>query len=187
VLPFPTALLSDAAGGRVALPARIKPIWPLATLAGPAYTVRVAPGEHHAVRAAALAAGAGEVLVIDGGGETEWALWGDILARVALERGVAGLVVDGAVRDAAEIEQLGFPVFAAAVTPSGPRGKELPGEHGVELTCGQVRVAPGDIVYGDRDGVVVIPRAEHEQVLAAAERRQAAEAELLRELLSAGR
>ena len=185
--PYPTALLSDAAGQRVVLPSAIGPLWPQALLAGPAFTVRVKPGELRAVLEAALGAAAGDVVVVDGGGETEWALWGDILARVALARGLAGLVVDGAVRDAGEIERLGFPVFARAVTPSGPRDKERPGEHGVALTLGDVPIEPGDLVYGDRDGVVVIPQARHADVLAAAAVREAAETELLQSLLSEGR
>ncbi len=184
---FPTALLSDAAGRRIALDERIRPLWPGARLHGTAFTVRTPPGEHFSVRGAALAAGPGDVVVVDGGGCTDAALWGDILARVGLARGLAGLVVDGAVRDAEEIERLGFPVFAASVVPSGPRGKQTPGETGARITCGGVEVAPGDYVYGDRDGVVVIPRAEHEEVLTRAKAREEAEAEILRELLAHGR
>jgi len=184
---FPTALLSDAADGRVTLDARIRPIWPGARLAGTAFTVRTPPGEHYSVKQAALSAGPGDVIVIDAGGTTDFALWGDILARVALERGLAGLVVDGAIRDAEEIERLGFPVFAAAVIPAGPRGKATPGEIGVPIRCGGIAVEPGDIVYGDRDGVVVIPRAQHDAVLERARAQELAEQEILRELLASAR
>lgn len=185
--PFPTALLSDAAEAPVALAVRIRPIWPGARLTGTAFTVRTPPGEHYAVKQAALSAGRGDVIVIDGGGATDAALWGDILARVGLERGLAGLVVDGAVRDAEEIERLGFPVFAVATVPAGPRGKTTPGEVGVPVRCGGVIVEPGDVVYGDRDGVVVIPRARHDAVLERARAREIAEQEILRELLASAR
>ena len=184
---YPTALLSDAAEGRVTLAARIKPIWPTARLVGTAYTVRTPPGEHYSVKQAALSAGPGDVIVVDAGGETDFALWGDILAQVALERGLAGLVVDGAVRDAGEIDRLGVPVFAAGVIPAGPRGKATQGEVGVPIRCAGVAVEPGDIVYGDRDGVVVIPRAQHAAVLERARAREGAEQEILRELLASAR
>lgn len=184
---YPTALLSDAAGRAVALDERIRPLWPGARLIGTAFTVRTPPGEHFSVRQAALTAGRGDVVVVDGGGCTDAALWGDILAQVGLARGLSGLVVDGAVRDAEEIERLGFPVFAAAVVPAGPRGKETPGEIGVRITCGGIGVDPGDYVFGDRDGVVVIPRTDLDEVMMRAKAREESEAEMLRELLKQGK
>ncbi len=187
MLPYPTALLSDATGRRIALDQRIRPLWPGARLHGTAFTVRTPPGEHFSVREAALAACRGDVVIVDGGGCTDAALWGDILAQVGLARGLAGLVVDGAVRDAEEIERLGFPVFAAAVVPTGPRGKETPGEIGVRIRCAGIDVDPGDYVYGDRDGVVVIPRADLDEVLTRAKAREEVEAEILRELLAHGK
>src|SRR5690242_10491794 len=128
---------------------RIKPVWHGARLAGPAFTVRTAPGEHRAVREAAGQAPAGAVVVVDGGGAVDRALWGDKMSALALERGIAGVVVDGAVRDVEGIEALGFPVFAAAIVPTGPAGRDQPGEQGVEITCGGRAVRPGDFVYGD--------------------------------------
>ena len=160
----PTADLADAAGVPIAMGARIRPVWPGARLAGPAFTVRTSAGEHPAVRRAADEVPPGSVIVVDGDGAVDRALWGDKMAKLALERGVAGLVVDGAVRDAEGIEALGFPVFAAGVTPTPPR-REQPGELGVPVTCGGVTVRPGDIVYGDRDGVVVVPAELHDEML----------------------
>jgi RraA family protein len=144
---------------------RIKAVWRGAALAGPAFTVRTWPGQHRAVREAAELAPAGSVLVVDGGGVTDRALWGDKMSKLALERGFAGLVVDGAVRDVDGIEALGFPVFAAAVVPTGPVGHDLPGEHEVTIVCGGVTVRPGDVVYGDADGVVVVPAESHSEIL----------------------
>jgi len=163
--PVPTAELADAANAPIAMDGRIKPVWRGARLAGPAFTVRTAPGEHRAVREATEQAPAGAVLVVDGGGAVDRALWGDKMSALALERGIAGLVVDGAVRDVEGIEALGFPVFAAAIVPTGPAGHDLPGDHELEITCGDRAVRPGDVVYADADGVVVVPAADHADVL----------------------
>jgi 4-hydroxy-4-methyl-2-oxoglutarate aldolase len=161
----PTAELADAAGAPIAMDARIRPAWPGARLAGPAFTTRTPPGEHRAVREAVERAPAGAVLVVDGGGDLRRALWGDRMAALALERGLAGLVVDGAVRDVEGIEAIGFPVFSAGVVPTPP-GRELAGEVGVPVTCGGLEVRPGDWVYADRDGVVVVPHERHDEVVA---------------------
>jgi RraA family protein len=160
----PTADLADASDAPIAMHRRIAAVWPKARLAGPAFTVRTPAGEHPAVRQAADEAPTGAVIVVDGGGAVDRALWGDKMSKLALERGIAGLVVDGAVRDAEGIEALGFPVFAAAVTPTPPR-READGELSVPIKCGGVTVQPGDFVYGDRDGVVVVPAALHDRML----------------------
>jgi RraA family protein len=161
----PTAEIADAAGVPVAMHNVIRPVWRGARLAGPAFTVRAPPGEHRAVREAAEQAPAGAVLVVDGGGAVEWALWGDKLSSLALDRDIAGLVVDGAVRDVDGIEALGFPVFAAAVVPTPPAGRDRAGELEVPITCGGLSVRPGDVVYGDADGVVVVAAAVHDDIL----------------------
>jgi regulator of RNase E activity RraA len=107
------------------------------------------------------------VIVVDAAGATDRALWGDKMSKLALERGIAGIVVDGAVRDVAAIQALGFPVFAAGRTPTPPV-RELPGELGVPITCGGIRVSPGDQVHGDADGVVVIAAEDYDALLARA-------------------
>jgi regulator of RNase E activity RraA len=104
------------------------------------------------------------VIVIDAGGELERALWGDQMARLASERRIAGLVIDGAVRDVDGIEALAFPVFAAGCCPTPPH-RNQPGELGIAITCGGMRIRPGDIIYGDTDGVVVIPAERYNEVL----------------------
>ena len=161
----PTAELADAARVAIAMDQRIRPVWLGARLAGPAFTVRTSPGEHRAVREAADQAPPGSVIVVDAGGAVDRALWGDRMCSLALERGLAGTVVDGAVRDVEGIEALGFPVFAAGVTPTPPIGRERAGELGVPVTCGNLTVRPGDVVYGDRDGVVVVPAELHDEIL----------------------
>ena len=164
---MPTADLADAAGVPIAMDSRVRPVWVGARLAGPAFTVRTPPGEHPSVRRAADEAPPESVIVVGGDGALDRALWGDKMAKLALERGIAGLVVDGAVRDAEGIEELGFPVFAAGITPTPPR-HEQEGELGVPVECGGLTVRPGDVVYGDRDGVVVVPAELHDEVLARA-------------------
>jgi len=159
-----TALLSDAMSDPIAMDPRIRPCWRGASLAGPAFTVRTPPGEHPSVRRALEEAQVGQVIVVDGGGSLTRALWGGNMSRRALERGIAGLVVDGAVRDLDEIEELRFPVFALAAVPTPPR-REQEGELGVAITCGGRAVAPGDFVYGDADGVVVVPQALQAEIL----------------------
>ncbi len=166
---LPTASLSDAAGRPIAMAGRIRPVWPGARLAGPAFTVRTEPGEHPAVRRALEQAPAGAVIVVDGGGFLERALWGGTMSKLAHDRGVTGLVVDGAVRDLDEIEELGFPVFAAGVVPTPPL-REGDGETGSAITCGGIAVSPGDLVVGDADGVVVVPRAGIAEIVAQATR-----------------
>jgi RraA family protein len=159
-----TSDLADAAGVPIAMHHRIRPAWRGARLAGPAFTVRTPAGEHRAVRESAERAPRGSVIVVDGAGSLERALWGDKMSRLAGNRGVAGIVIDGAVRDVDGIETLQFPVFAAGVTPTPPR-RDQTGELDLPVACGDVTVRPGDYVYGDRDGVVVVPSAIHAEVL----------------------
>jgi RraA family protein len=163
--PLATADVSDAAPVRVAMDARIRPLWHGARVAGTAFTVQTPPGQFLAVQDGANRAQPGDVIVVDGGGQVDCALWGDKMSRLAQSRGIAGFVVDGAVRDVTEIETLGFPVFGITSVPTAP-ARETPGETGVPIGCGGLEVRPGDIVYGDADGVVVVPRELHEEVRA---------------------
>lgn len=172
--PLPAALLSDAAPARIAMAARIRPLWSGARVAGPAFTVWTPPNEFPAVHEAVERAAPGDVIVVDGGGSVECALWGERMSQIAQRRGIAGLVVDGAVRDVAEIAELRFPVFAITSVPTAP-GKESRGETGILITCGGVEVEPGDVVYGDADGVVVVPRELHDEIVARARELAAAE------------
>ena len=159
-----TADVSDLAGGDVAMDARIRAVWRGARVVGPAFTVRTPPGEHPAVKRALEQAAPGDVIVIDGGACVERALWGDKMALRAQELGVAGVVIDGAVRDVAQVEELAFPLFAITSVPTAPRS-DLDGELGGIITCGGRRVEPGDLVVGDDDGVVVVPRSVAAEVL----------------------
>ena len=138
-----------------------------ARMAGPAYTVRVHTADILMVSKALAECPAGAVLVIDGHGEPNTALWGGLTTAQALRKGLAGVVVDGAIRDLADIRKSKLPVFARAVVPNAG-GAEYVGELQVSVSCGGQVVNPGDWLVGDDDGVVVIPLAQLEAAVAKA-------------------
>ena len=161
---LPTAVLCDVSPEPIALLPRVRRLWRGATLAGRAFTVWTPPGEHLSLRHALEQAAEGEVIAVSCGGSLATAVWGARMSRIALERGIAGLIVDGAVRDVDEIEELGFPVFAAGVVPTPP-GREVAGEVGGPIECAGRMIAPGDWIYADGDGVVVVPARIHDDVV----------------------
>lgn len=166
---IPTAALCDVASTPIAMNRRIGAIWRGARVHGPAFTIREAPGTQSALRIAVEQAPPGSVLVIDAGAFDERALWGEALSLRAMERGISGVVVDGAVRDVACIEALRFPVFAIAVTPRPPM-RATGGELQADVQCGDLLVSPGDMIYGDLDGVVTIPLEQHVELATKARR-----------------
>ncbi len=125
----------------------------------------------------------GDVLVVNAHGHTDSAAWGDILTLAAQQVGVQGLVIDGAVRDTEAILALEFPVFARGVSITGPQ-KNASGSVNVPIDCGGVEIRPDDVIVGDRDGIVVVPRANLGDVLAAARRRETTERALRRGIRS---
>lgn len=156
-----TAHLCDVSPIGILMDSGIRPIWAGAHLCGPAFTVKVAPGDNASLMVAIRAANSGDVLVVDGAGSVERALWGAILSLAARQRGIAGIVLDAAARDRDEITEMGWPVFARGVTPDTPYSK-VHGSTGQPITCGGLTVRPGDVVYADGDGVVVISREAHD-------------------------
>jgi RraA family protein len=128
-------------------------------LCGPALTVRVRPGDNLMIHVALQMAQPGDVLVIDGAGDLTQALIGGLMRTTAVARGIAGFVVDGAVRDLAEWAEGGIAVYARGHTHRGP-GKDGPGEVNVPIACAGMSVAPGDLVLGDADGVLSVPAAQ---------------------------
>lgn len=153
---------------------RIRPAWPGAAVAGPAYPVRCTPGDNLAIHVGVTRAPAGSVLVADVGGQRELGYWGEVLTTAAEARGLVGLVIDGCVRDAAALAAHGFPVFSTGLALPGAT-KERAGATGVGVTVGEVEVAPGDWIVADVDGVAVVPRGAVDAVRAAASRRASAE------------
>jgi len=148
-------------------------------MAGPACTVKVYPGDNLMVHKALDVAQPGDVIVVDTSGSALTAVLGDLISTKARHRGVAGFVIDGLVRDLAGIRQLGdFPVFARGVTPIGPLHRG-PGEINFPISAGGVVVHPGDVVVGDLNGVVVVPREIAGGLLASLEAGARAESDYL--------
>lgn len=154
---FQAAILADVAGRRGALHGRVRALRPRMQVAGPALTVEVRPGDNLMIHAAISLAKPGDVLVIDGKGDQTSALMGTIMMTACQQLGIAGVVVDGAVRNSLELEDMGFPVFSVGTNPNGPT-KNVAGRIGHPISCGGVSVNPGDFVLADADGVVVIER-----------------------------
>jgi regulator of RNase E activity RraA len=133
-------------------------------LCGLAVTVNARPGDNLMVHKALQVAEPGDIVVVSTNGNTTSAVFGELMCRTAVARGLGGIVVDGAIRDAEGMTALGFPAFSRSVTPGGC-DKDGPGEINVPVSCGGVAVHPGDIVVGDRDGIAVVPRADAAEVL----------------------
>jgi 4-hydroxy-4-methyl-2-oxoglutarate aldolase len=152
----------------------VHPLWSPLTLAGPAFTIAAPPGDNLAFHRALAECPPGVILAAATGATTTAAVWGQVLTVAALERGVLGLVTDGAVRDSRLIRQLGFPVFAAGTTPVGAV-KDQPGELEVHVELGGTHVAPGDWLVCDDDGVVVVPIDTLEETLVRATERRRVE------------
>ncbi len=163
-----------------ALDPAIHAVWHGAGLCGPAFTVRCQSCDNLPVHLSLAEVAPGDVLVVDAGGYIG-GYWGKILTVAAQQRGVAGLVIDGGVRDVRDLEELRFPVFARGI---GVRGttKRDPGGLREPVTVGGVRVEAGDLVLGDADGVVSVPKAKIAEVLAAAREREARESAVIARL-----
>ena len=162
---LPVATISDAME-RFGVADGIRPLWRGAAVSGPAFTVWTRPGDNAGLHAAFERIRRGEVLVVSGGGDETRALIGELVAEKALALGVAGIVLDAAARDVVELERVGVPVFARAVTPAGP-WKTGPFRLGETVAVGGVAVAPGDWVVGDDDGVAIVPAVRVDEVVAA--------------------
>ena len=172
---LPTSILSDSMA-RTGGVCGVHPVpgghWP--RVAGPALTVRTRPGDNLVVHRALDLARPGDVLVVDGGGALDRAVLGELMARYAAARGLAALVVDGAVRDVEGLAAGTLPVFARGINHVGPY-KDGPGEIGGPVHAGGTVVRAGDVVVGDTDGVVVLPHERAAEVVAAGEEQARAE------------
>lgn len=175
---FQAAILSDVSGRRGTMHARVAPVEPNMIVAGPAFTVEVRPGDNLMIHAAIALAQPGDVLVIDGKGDQTAALMGTLMLSACKKRGLAGVVVDGAIRDRLELLSLGFPVFSAGFNPAGPT-KFVPGRINHPISAGGTAVSPGDLIVGDADGVVVIEREKAPAMMDLAVKKVADEASRL--------
>lgn len=180
---YPASILADVAGRRGALCGRIAPLAPSMRFAGPAITVEVRPGDNLMIHAAMAIAQPGDVLVIDGKGDLNSALMGEIMSQQCVALGVVGVVIDGAVRDSEAIRELGLPMYAAGLNPNGPT-KFIPGRLNHPISIGGVSVNPGDLVVGDADGVTVIERDKAAALLPLAAEKVAAETKRIADIKS---
>ena len=154
---YAASILADVAGRRGALDGRIAPLTRTTRLAGTAFTVEVRPGDNLMIHAAMQLAKPGDVLVIDGKGDTSCALMGTIMMNACVKLGIAGVVIDAAVRDSEELVEMGYPVYSVGTNPNGPT-KFVPGRINHPVSVGGVTVNPGDLVIGDADGVTIVER-----------------------------
>jgi 4-hydroxy-4-methyl-2-oxoglutarate aldolase len=162
-----TGHIVDAMQGRASLDHRIKPIDPeCAKFVGPALTCQTGADDNLAILAALALAEPGDVIVAAADGFTSTAVVGDNVTMMAKNKGIAAIVIDGMARDSYGIVPVGLPVFSRGITPNSCV-RSGPGRVGLPIVCGGVAVQAGDIVLGDRDGVVVIPQAHAEAIAAA--------------------
>lgn len=171
---LPVANVSDAMNRMAAGGASLRPMHAGGVLAGPAVTVKTRPGDNLVLHKAIDLAEPGDVVVVDAGGDLTNALIGELMTAHAEHRGLAGIVIHGAIRDAGAIRAGNFPIFAAGVTHRGPY-KDGPGEVNVPIAIDGMVVMPGDLVLGDDDGLVCVSAADVESVYALAAAKHAAE------------
>lgn len=151
----PVAIIGDELNRSQVMHGALKPVGQGMGFIGRAMTVQCMVGDNLPLHHAVALASDGVVLVVDARAHQDTAVWGGILHEAAKKRGVAAVVIDGAVRDVAELRASGLPAYARAVVPTGPH-KGFGGEINGPVACGGVAVSPGDVVVGDDDGVVVI-------------------------------
>lgn len=178
------ATIHEAQGQTGAMSQDIKPLDPNCRLIGRALTVDTRPDDNLMIHYALTQAKPGDVLVVDAKGFLEAGPWGDLLTLAAIRCGIVGLVIDGAVRDANMILEMGFPVFCKGLSIKGTN-KAQPGKVNQSIICGGVSVEPGDIIMGDRDGVVVVRADQAQAALESAAAREEKENDI-RKRIEAG-
>lgn len=168
---LPAANVADTMGRSCALTSEIRLISsPKQAMAGVALTVKARPGDNLMLHKALNIAGEGDVIIVSNDGDRTHSLMGEIMAVYASHtKKIAGIVLDGPIRDIEEISQMDMPLYATGSTPGGPY-KEGPGEVNVPISIGNIAVMPGDIILGDKDGVIVIPRKDAPEILEAAKK-----------------
>lgn len=177
---LPTATLHEAAARIGVMPPAIKPVAPGFAVCGPAVTVQSPGGDNLWLHRAIYTAAPGDVLVVHVSDAHDFGYWGEIMSAAAMARGLGGLVIDGCVRDGAALAEFGLPVFARGLCIRGT-GKDFGARGWINFPVlfGDVTVNAGDLVVGDTDGVVVLPRARAPQLVEAAIAREAKEASIV--------
>lgn len=177
----PVANISDCMSRMTAGGAPLQPMHDGSPLAGPALTVRTRPGDNLLVHKALELAQPGDVIVVDAGGDLTNAIIGEIMTSYAQTRGIAGIVINGAIRDSGTIRRGAFPVYAAGVTHRGPY-KDGPGEINCVIALNGMTIAPGDLILGDEDGLLSIPFEQTEAVYLAAQSKHELETKMLADI-----
>lgn len=180
---LPVANVSDSMSRLVAGGDRLRPMHGGGVLAGPALTVKTCPGDNLMLHKAIDMAAPGDVIVVDAGADTTNALMGELMLAYAVKRGVAGFVLNGAIRDAEAIRAQDLPLYALGVTHRGPY-RTGPGEIGFQISIAGMVINPGDLMLGDVDGIVCVPKADAEAVLKATQTKHDAEAKQMAATLS---
>lgn len=178
---LPVANVSDSMARMTAGGARLRKMHRDGSLAGPALTVKARPGDNLMLHKAIDMAAPGDVIVVDAGGDLSNSLMGELMLAYAVKKGVAGFVLDGAIRDADAFLAANLPVFAAGVTHRGPY-KDGPGEINVPIAIDGMVIAPGDLILGDSDGVLSVPIDAAEEVYARTVAKQEAETRQMAEI-----
>lgn len=174
---IPVANIGDCMNRMSCIDSRIRPL-NSAPLLGTAFTVKTRPGDNLLLHKAIDMAAPGDVIVVDAQGDTTNSITGELMILWMQGRGVAGLIVDGAIRDCGAIRKMDFPVYASGIQPKGPY-KDGPGEINVPVCCGGVVIKPGDILAGDEDSVIVIDPQDAPEVLEKAREIMAKEAVMM--------
>ena len=178
---LPVANVSDVMSRMAAGGPRLRPMHSGGGMSGPAFTVKTRPGDNLMIHKALDIAEPGDVVVVDGGGDLTSALIGELMTAHAKARHIAGIVINGAIRDSAAIRAGSFPVYAAGVTHRGPY-KDGPGEINVPVAIDGMVIAPGDLVLGDEDGLLCVPYEAVDEVHKAASAKFQAEQVQMREI-----
>ena len=177
----PVANVSDSMHRMTAGGSRLRPMHRQGVLAGPALTVKARPGDNLMLHYALDIAEPGDVIVVDAGGDLSNALIGEMMVAYAVKRGVAGIVINGAIRDAANIGAGDFPLFAAGISHRGPY-KDGPGEINVPIAIDGMVIEPGDLVIGDDDGLLCVPYDHVAEVYDRAAAKHAAEEKQMQQI-----
>ncbi len=178
---MPVANVSDCMARMTAAGPRLRPMHKRGYLIGSALTVKCRPGDNLMIHKALTMAQKGDVIVVDAGGDLTNALFGEIMMASSVAIGVAGIVLNGAVRDSEEIAQGEFPLYAAGVTHRGPY-KDGPGEINVPIAIDGMVIHPGDLMLGDADGLLCVPYDSLQSVLEATQQKMLIEKQMLADI-----
>lgn len=177
---IPVANIADNMNRMSCMNAKIRPINNVPLL-GPAFTVKSRPGDNLLLNKALELAQPGDIVVVDVQGDLTNAVMGELMTLWAMQKGIGGFIIDGAIRDIGALKKFNIPIYAAGVTPAGPY-KDGPGEINVPVSCGGIVVHPGDILIGDEDGIVVINPQDAKELLEKSKEKLSSEHRIMKEI-----